>query len=121
MVEKGVKMDSIMAFFMGQANRGKDLMVFDWNKAAEIIKSRGADSASAGLHGDWGHGGDIFTQGKPNHDGYICVASTWATPELEINGEFIPCFIMENDVPKEWGDNLMFLNWPESALKIITA
>ena len=30
-------------------------------------------------------------------------------------------FIMENDVPKEWGDNLMFLNWPESALKIITA
>jgi len=115
-------MDSIMAFFMGQANRGKDLMVFDWNRAAEIIKSSGVDSASAGLSGDWGNtGGYIFTKGKPNHYGYTRLASTWATPELEINGEFIPCFIMENDVPKEWGDNLMFLNWPESALKIITA
>ena len=29
-------MDTSIAFAMGKANRGKELMVFDWEKAAEI-------------------------------------------------------------------------------------
>ena len=44
----------MLAVAMGEANRGKALMVFDWDKAARIIKQRGATSASAGLSGDWG-------------------------------------------------------------------
>ena len=35
-------MDSMNAFMMGQANRGKELMVFDWDRAATIIKDKNA-------------------------------------------------------------------------------
>ena len=115
-------MDSILAFAMGEANRGKDLMVFDWNKAARLIKKSGANSASAGLARDWENtGGTIFSDGKPvlEDDAYVYLASTWATPELEINYKRQDCFIMESEVPEEWGDNYAKIYWPESALKII--
>jgi hypothetical protein len=111
-------MDSMMAFVMGEANRGKDLMVFDWDKAARIIKERGATSASAGLSGDWGYtGGEIFSDGKPNTEDYTYLASTWAVPELDIDGDIIDCFIMEGEVPEEWGKDFPEIKWPESALK----
>ena len=111
-------MDSMIAFAMGEANRGKNLMVFDWNKAAKIIKERNATTASAGLSGDWEWtGGEIFSDGKPNTENYTYLASTWATPELEIDGEIIDCFLMEKDVPAEWGDNFSDIKWPDSALR----
>ena len=115
-------MDSILAFAMGEANRGKDLMVFDWNKAAMLIKKSGVDSASAGLNSDWEYtGGIIFSDGKPVPEDDTCVylASTWATPKLEIDYKKQDCFIMESEVPEEWGDNYAKIYWPESALKII--
>ena len=31
-------MNTLSAFAMGAANRGKELMVFDWDKAAKLIK-----------------------------------------------------------------------------------
>ena len=115
-------MDSMMAFAMGEANRGKPLMVFDWNKAARVIKERGATSASAGLSGDWGNtGGEILTDGKPNTTDYTYLASTWATPELNIDGETIDCFIMEDDVPADWGDTFSDIKWPLSAIEILNA
>ena len=46
-------MDSMSAFLMGEANRDKELMVFYWDKAAQFIKERNAQSASAGLAADW--------------------------------------------------------------------
>lgn len=102
------------AFAMGEANRGKPSMVFDWDKAATIIKERGAKSASAGLSGDWEYtGGEILTDGKPNTDEYTYLASTWATPELEIEGEYIDCFTTEKP---EWDAGT---KWPESALNIL--
>ena len=111
-------MNSIMAFVMGEANRGKSLMVFDWNKAAKIIKERNATTASAGLFGDWEWtGGSILENGKPNKESYTYLASTWATPELKIDGETIDCFLMEKDVPEEWGDNFSAIKWPDSALR----
>ena len=115
-------MDSILAFAMGEANRGKDLMVFDWNKAAMLIKKSGVDSASAGLNSDWEYtGGPIFSDGKPvpEDDTYVYLASTWATPAIEIGNKIYDCFIMESEVPEEWGDNYAKIYWPESALKII--
>lgn len=113
-------MDTMMAFAMGRANRGKDLMVFDWDKAARIIKERGATSASAGLSGDWGYtGGEIFSDGKPNTEDYTYLASTWATPELNVDGDIIGCFIMESEVPEEWGTGYSDVKWPESALAIL--
>ena len=59
-------MESMSAFAMGQANRGNELKVFDWELAAKIIKERGALNASAGLSGDWEWtGGEILRYSTP--------------------------------------------------------
>lgn len=39
-------MDTLTAFRIGEANRGKEEMVFDWDKAATIIKERGIRNAA---------------------------------------------------------------------------
>lgn len=113
-------MDSMSAFAMGQANRGKESMVFDWEKAANIIKERGARNASAGLSGDWEWtGGEILRDGQPvsKDDTYTYLASTWATPELEVDGETIECYRMKSETPG-WDSGTY---WPEEALAILTA
>ncbi len=74
-------MDTISAFAMGMANRSKESMVFDWDKAAKLIKERQPNSAEAGLSGDWGcTGGEIYRDGEPILNSYTFLASTWATP-----------------------------------------
>ena len=109
-------MNTLDAFAMGEANRGKELMVFDWDKAARIIKERKAESAAAGLRGDWEYtGGVIFEDGKPCKDDYTYLASTWAAPELSVDGDVIPCYNMQSEVPR-WGYNT---KWPKSALDIL--
>lgn len=93
-------------------------MVFDWDKAARIIRERGVARASAGLSGDWEYtGGLILQDGKPvpERDTYVYLASTWATPELEVGGDIVPCYRMEQDAP-EWGPKTY---WPESARTIL--
>jgi hypothetical protein len=117
-------MDTISAYFKGVTSRGQQLMVFDWNKAARIIRERNIQSASAGLSGDWFYtGGQILENGKPvpADETYTYLASTWATPGLEIDGDIIDCFIMKCDVPQEWLNNWDYekVYWPESALKIL--
>lgn len=111
-------MDSMSAFAKGMANRGKEEMVFDWDKAAQLIKEKGATSASAGLSGDWEWTGDeILTNGRPvpEGDSWVFLASTWATPELEIDGEVIDCYRMQGETDG-WDAETY---WPESALKIL--
>ena len=73
-------MNTWAAFAMGEANRGKELMVFDWDKAARLIKERKPKCASAGLRSDWQYtGGTIYEGGKPVmddkefYDKYPCV------------------------------------------------
>lgn len=113
-------METISAFAMGIANRDKELMVFDWDKAAKIIKSRNPKHAAAGLSGDWEWAGDtIFIDGKPIPEEEACcyLSSTWATPELEIDGEIIDCFRMQSEVPN-WNSGTY---WPQSALDILSA
>lgn len=109
-------MDTFKAFILGEANRGKELMVFDWNKAAEIIKDRKPKVASAGLCGDWEYtGGIIYEDGKIVTDSYTYLASTWAIPELDVDGETISCYKMQHEVPR-WGSDT---KWPVSARKIL--
>jgi hypothetical protein len=109
-------MDTMQAFAMGEANRGKELKVFDWDKAATLIEKSGYKDASAGLAGDWEWtGGEIFTDGKPDMESYTYLASTWATPEIEIDGMRYDCFKMQRDTPG-WDSKT---KWPESALKIL--
>lgn len=108
-------MNSIMAFAMGEINRHKELMVFDWAKAARIIRERKPKEASAGLHSDWEWtGGTIYEDGKPVKDSYTFLASTWATPELDIDGEIIDCYIMQNGT--KWNSDT---KWPKTALDIL--
>jgi hypothetical protein len=109
-------MNTMSAFIMGEINRGKEEMVFDWDKAAKLIKDSGFKDASAGLSGDWGYtSGEIFINGKPKMSDYTYLASTWATPQIEIDGEYYDCYRMESETPN-WHSKTM---WPNSALKII--
>ena len=111
-------MNSLSAFAMGEANRGRTEMVFDWDKAAQLIREKRPQSASAGLAGDWEYtGGTIYEDGKPYMDSYTYLASTWATPELEMDEEVVPCYRMENETP-DWDAHT---KWPESALAILNA
>ncbi len=109
-------MNSIEAFANGDLNRGKELMVFDWHKAAEMINKSGAITASAGLTGDWEWtGGVIFRDGKICKDDYTYLASTWATPEIEIDGVIHDCFIMQSE-SDGWDSGT---KWPDSAVVMV--
>ena len=104
------------AFMMSLANMGKELMVFDWNEAARLIKEHNPKVASAGLHSDWEYtGGVIFEDGEPVANTYTYLASTWATPELELDGKIYSCYKMQSEVPR-WSEKT---KWPKSALKIL--
>lgn len=112
-------MDTAAAFAVGLANQGKELKVFDWEKAAQIIKERGAKNASAGLSGDWEWtGGSILEDGKPvpKDETYTYLASTWATPALDVDGFVLACFRMQSKTPG-WNSDTY---WPEEALEILS-
>ncbi len=110
-------MNTLAAFANGMANRGKTMMVFDWKKAAALIVERNPTIVRAGLRDDWGWtGGTIYEDGKRvGRDGsYTYLASTWATPEIEIDGEIMPCFVMNTpeENPGKWDSDT---RWPEVA------
>ncbi len=109
-------MDTATAFVMGVANRDKPFMVFDWDKAARRIKETGAKNAGAGLASDWEYtGGTILSDGAPVHDSYTYLGSTWARPELDLDGEVEECWTLQSDSPG-WNEKT---KWPESALAIL--
>ena len=111
-------MDTMKAIAIAEMNRDKDSMVFDWNKAAEIIKESGCTEASAGLRSDWEYtGGHIFRDGNPvpKKDSYTFLSSTWAIPELEIDGRKIECYTMVSETDGWHSDTV----WPKSALDIL--
>ena len=107
------------AYMMGELHRNEEQKVFDWIKAANLIKERGATEASAGLSQDWEYtAGMILSNGKPASEderGSLYLASTWAIPEIEIDGETMDCFCMESEHP-EWDAETF---WPPEALAIL--
>lgn len=110
-------MNTLEAFARGQASRGQRARVFDWDKAARIIKERGANEAWAGLAGDWGYtGGRILSDGKPvpSEETYVFLASTWATLELEVDGDLMDCWTWVDE--SGWDEDTY---WPASALAIL--
>ena len=91
--------------------------VFDWDKAARILRDRGAKEASAGLEEDWfWTGGEILRKGKPlaRDATYTYLASCWATPVLRVGRDTMECWVWGSKAP-EWDAETF---WPESALKI---
>jgi len=72
------------------ANNNNNFKVFDWDKAAQIIKEMIIDHpdliAEAGLQDDWEYtGGIIFEDGYPTNDSYTYLYSIWAIPTLIIS------------------------------------
>lgn len=91
---------------------GGERMVFDWDKAAEIICDAQPDWADAGLIC-----GRIWSNGKPKLNDYTYLASRWAVPTLFMpDREGIPCYRMEHEVPR-WDAHT---KWPKSAIRIVT-
>ena len=90
---KGFYMDTLHAFAMGEANRHRELKVFDWDRT----------------------GGAIYANGEPVIDSYTFLASTWATPVIDLDGEIIPCYKMQQEVP-DWSSDT---KWPQSSLNIL--
>lgn len=113
-------MDHINAFMMGEANRNRPLMVFDWVKAAKLIVENHNKTISAGLAGDWEYtGGIIWKHRKPVSKDNTCVylAPTWATPEIEIYGYKQDVFIYKTESPNgEWD---AYTYYPIEARRII--
>jgi len=103
-----------------ELSKGNVPKVFDWDKAAQIIKSRNISNASAGLQGDLSATcGDILEEGVIPEEGYAYLMSTWAIPVLIINPytveeEEIECWRWLTDVPY-WGSDTF---WPDSARDI---
>lgn len=109
-------MNTLEAFARGQASKYCEPMVFDWDKAAQLIKDSGCKEASAGLGDDWEWtGGMIYENGKPNLDDFTYLSSTWATPEIELDGDVQDCYKMQSEVP-DWDYDT---KWPQSALDIL--
>ena len=109
-------MNTIAAFAMGEAYRGNEQKVFDWDKAARLIKERKPGYAYVFLAMDreW-TGGCIYEDGEPFYNAYTYLASTWAIPKIDMDGVEIPCYRMQHEVP-DWNSGT---KWPESALKIL--
>lgn len=93
-------------------------MVFDWELAAIRIMQSECLVARAGLRDDWEWtGGRIWENGKPvpSEDTYVYLASTWAVPELELDGLLEECYKMEWETPG-WDAETY---WPPQALVIV--
>jgi hypothetical protein len=97
------------------------MKVFDWHKAAKLIREKKPKLASAGLSGDWGcTGGTIYAEGKPvpSEETFTFLASTWATPKLDLDGTLYECYVLDTPEtnPDEWTSKTY---WPESAVRIL--
>ena len=98
------------------------LKVFDWDKAARIIKANGYKDVRAGLSEDWfWTGGGILEDGNiVDEELFRCwVHSPWDTPVIRVYSEDgekchteYPCF-------RETSDDYIPEHWPESARKIL--
>lgn len=114
-------MDTLAAFNRAEAARrsGKTTRnVFDWHKAARLIRDRKPTEAGAGLRDDWEYtGGSIYRDGKPigRDETYVYLASIWATPEIDLDGIREDCLLVVGE-DHEWNSGTY---WPESALAIL--
>jgi hypothetical protein len=111
-------MDMKSAYIRGHMAKDNPHKVFDWDKAARLIREARPGVASAGLSQDWEYcGGVIYRDGKPvsREDADVFLASNWATPELDMEGVIQDCWRFEADTPG-WDAHTY---WPESALAIL--
>lgn len=82
----------------------------DWDKIKTIIDQNPNSVVYAGLLEDWGNtSGLIYARGK-YYDGDVYGCSTWATPIVDVDGDEIECYVLEepedfsSGKPKWWGN-----------------
>lgn len=97
--------------------------VFDWHKAAELIRAYDLLNVEAGLAEDWGYtSGDILSEGErvPKEKTYVFLASDWATPVLhDVDADIVyECYIHDTDEENPQGWNA-YTYWPESAVALM--
>ena len=112
-------MNTVQAMMNALAAQGKKMRVFDWHKAARILKDRMPDEAAAGLQDDLEYTcGIIWEDGKPVLDDYTFLRSNWAIPVLCIGDREIPCWVWDDEEnnPEGWDP---YTKWPESALRML--
>ena len=108
-------MDTMECMMMGIMNRGCPRRIFDWKKAAEIIRDEKPSHVGAGIEGDWEYtGGTIYRDGEIVEDSYTYLSSTWAKPQICVDGDFRDCFLMEGET--EWNKGT---KWPDEAKAIL--
>lgn len=102
------------AFARAQAAQGSPVRVFDWVKAARLIRERKPNFARAGLRADWEYtGGPIYANGAPvpQDETYTYLASLWAIPELDLDGDIVECWVWAEG--SGWDASTY---WPDAAL-----
>ena len=107
-------MDTLSAYARSQAAGDVPHKVFDWNRAAQIIRDKKPGMVEAGLSLDmeW-TGGVIYQDGKVVTESYTFLSSNWATPVIVLDeGDEMPCWCYSND----WDEHT---KWPQSALDIL--
>ena len=116
--------DSIESIFEAVATAKKtNTKVFDWEKAAKIIRNLNPDvCVSAGIRGNDGTIDSIFENGKPVTDGIAYLESWCGTPVLIIVDDHydveIPCYIFKNECEYDWDGQTL---WPQMALDILNS
>lgn len=96
-------------------NKYNKMKVFDWDKAAKIIKENNPKLAEAGLEGDWGYTGGVIYEDGETVDVYTYLMSTWATPALILDGQnSFECWLWEDETEYN-----AYTKWPESAVQIL--
>lgn len=108
--------DTVTAILKNNAARaaGNSHRVFDWVRAAKLIAERKPSVASAGLGGDWEWtGGYIYKNGAPvpRDDTYTFLLSSWATPQLDMDGDVTDCWLYEHECG--WNSDTY---WPDEAI-----
>jgi hypothetical protein len=102
---------------------GKTQMVFDWDKAAELIKThldKKDLNCEAGLQGDWSYtGGCIFENNKPTSEGYTYLSSNWAVPTLIISFDGEEQFELECYTTDETTRFDSDSKWDDISLKLL--
>lgn len=112
-VELGKKIDD--AFYINSDKY--EARVFDWVKAANIIKENPDKCYHAGLLEDWGYTSDIiWAYHKPYKHSGVYLSSQWATPVITAaDGSYVECWVYAKDRPN-WDAETYF---PKEAREIL--
>lgn len=107
--------DIITAIKKCKKHKDREMMIFDWDKAATLIKDQKLYTVYAGLNEDWEYtSGPILINGIIP-DSYTFLASIWDIPVLQYDDCIIECYKMQSEEP-QWDASTF---WPKSARKIL--